>query len=73
MRDVKTKNPKIRQFVRLLGLDGEDLKEGNLKTHQKTLWKDFENEFNATFLIVKSDFDKEFAFYIPCKFENISY
>ena len=52
-------------FVCLLSLDRVDLEHGNLKKHQKWLWKQFEGNYNGTLIIVRSEFGKEFAFYIP--------
>ena len=70
LRELKDKNPEIRQISWLLKLDEEDLKQGNLRTHQKSLWKNFEDGFNGTLLIIRSNFAKEFAFYIPNKFKK---
>ena len=30
LKDIKSKNPEIRKFVRLLQLDAEDLSQGNV-------------------------------------------
>ena len=48
----------------LLRLGGEDLLQGNLKTHQIKLWKDFESGYNGTILILRSNVGKELVFYI---------
>ncbi len=54
----------------LLRLDEEDLSISDLQFHQKKLWKDFENGFIATLVIIRSNFGKKFAFFIPTKFEE---
>ena len=48
----------------LLQLDGKDLIQGNLKTRQKKLWKDFKDGFNATLIILRSNHGKKLAFYL---------
>ena len=35
LKDIKSKNPGVGKFVRLLQLDGEDLSQGNLKNYQR--------------------------------------
>ncbi len=56
---------------RLLLIHGEDLNKGNLENHQRWLWQQFsEGNYNSFFIIVRSNFGKEFAFYIPHKFEE---
>ena len=58
----------MREFSRLLKLNEEDLIEGNLKKHQKKLWKDYKDGYKATLVIIRSNHGKEFAFYIPYQF-----
>ena len=60
----------MRQVSRLLKLTEEDLIQPNLKSHQKYLWDQFKDGYKATLLIVRSNFAKEFVFYIPYKFEE---
>ena len=55
----------MREFTCLLRLYDEDLDQVNFLNHQRQLWKDFEKGYNGTLVIVRSDFGKEFAFYIP--------
>ncbi len=49
----------------LLNIHGENLSQGNLKNYQRWLWKQFEDNYNRTLIIVRSNLGKEFAFYIP--------
>ncbi len=65
VRELKTEKPEMREFVCLLRLHGEDLEQGNLENHQRWLWQQFEGNYNGTLIIVRSNFGKEFAFYIP--------
>ena len=62
---VKFEKPKMSLLKPLLRLNEEDLNEGNLKEFQKDLWKDFCNNYNGTIIIIRSDFGKNFAFFIP--------
>ena len=55
---------------RLLTLNGEDLCKDNLENHQRWLWQQFKGNYNGFLIIVRSNFGKEFAFYIPHKFEE---
>ncbi len=57
----------------LLRLHKEDLERCNLKKHQRWLWKQFEGNYNGFLIILKSNFGKVFAFYIPSKFEETNY
>ena len=52
------------QVSRLLRLTEEDLIQPNLKTHQKYLWEQFKDGYKATLFIVRTNFGKDFAFYI---------
>ena len=54
------------KISRLLRLNKEDLENGKfLNDHQRWLKQQFECNYDGTLVIVRSDFDKEFAFYIP--------
>ena len=55
-------------MVRLLELDEKDLSQGNLYIHQENLWRQFEDGYDGTLIIIRSNFGKEFAFYIPIPF-----
>ena len=70
IRELKSKNPEITKVLRLLILGGEDLSQGNLKTHQRMLWEQFKDNYNGTIVIVKTNFGKEFAFFIPEQFKE---
>jgi hypothetical protein len=50
---------------RLYRLNKEDLEQGNLYNHQRYLWQLFEGNYNGFLIILRSNFGKEFAFYIP--------
>ena len=54
----------------LLKLNQQTLNQGNLKDYTKKLWKDFENNYNNTMIIIKSNFDKEFVFFFANKLEE---
>ena len=68
VRDIKSKNPDIKEFICLLQLDEEDLSQRYLWIHQKNLWKQFKNGYSETLVIIKTNFGKEFAFFIPHQF-----
>jgi hypothetical protein len=56
-------------FVKcLLRLSHQNLISGNLGEFQEEVWKEFE-EYSGTIMIIRSDFDKNIAFFIPNKFE----
>ena len=52
---------------RLLRLNKEDLEESKeLYDHQRWLWQQFsEGNYNGTLIIIRSNFGKRFAFYLP--------
>ena len=53
------------KVLRFLSLNEEDLTEVNLKNQQIWLSEQFKRNYNGFLIIVKSNFGKEFAFYIP--------
>ena len=73
VRELKTKKPGIRELVCLVKLREEDLRQGNLKNHKRQLCQQFESIYDEFLIIVRSDSGKEFAFYIPHKFEETKY
>ena len=54
----------MRQVSRLLKLTEEDLIQPNLKSHQKYLWDQFKDGYKGTLVIVRTNFGKDFVFYI---------
>lgn len=60
----------IRTLKCLLRLNQQNLNKGNLENYQKKLWKDFEDDYNGTIVIVRSNFDKEFAYFMPDRLEE---
>ncbi len=57
---------------RLHRLNKEDLESGKfLNDHQRWLREQFECNYDGFLIIIRSNFGKEFAFYIPHKFEEI--
>ena len=52
----------------MLRLNEEDLGTGNLLLYQNKLFEDFSDDYNGTIIILKSDCDKEFGFFIANKF-----
>ena len=56
--------PLIKNIKCLGRLNKDQLKGGNLQEFQKKLWKDFQDDYNATFVIVRSNMDKKFGFFI---------
>jgi hypothetical protein len=56
----------MRELVCLLRLHKEDLEEINLKNYQRLLWEKFsEGNYTGTLIFIRSNFGKEFVFYIP--------
>ena len=45
------------------------LSNGNLKEHQQKIWENAKN-FNSFLIIVLSEQNKEFAFFVPHRFEQ---
>ena len=71
IREIKSQNPNTIKVSRLLQLHGEDLTQGNLYNHQRWLWRKFsEGNYIGFLIILRSNHGKEFAFYIPHKFEE---
>ena len=60
----------IKTLKCLLRLNMKNLKINNLENYQKKLWKDFEDDYNGTIIIVKSNYNKEFAYFIPDRLEE---
>ncbi len=50
----------------MLSLSEQNLNSGRLKQERDKLHKEFYG-YNATLIIIRSNFGKEFAFFIPCK------
>ena len=65
---MKKEIPGICLCKCLLRLSRQNLISGNLREFQKEVWKEFE-EYSGTIVIIRSDFDKNSAFFIPKKFE----
>ncbi len=65
VRGLETQKLKIRELACLLRLHEQDLEQGNLLNHQKWLSKQFGRNYNGTLVIIRSNFCKEFGFYIP--------
>ncbi len=61
----------MRKISRLLTLDSKDLIKGNLKIYQQQLWKQFKDNYNGTLVIVRSNYGKDFAFFVPEQFKKI--
>ena len=61
------------KISRLIKLHGEDLLYGNLEDLQKWLWQQFEGKYDGTLIIVRTNFGKEFAFYIPYEFKKTNH
>ena len=58
LREIKTDKPEMREFRCLLRLDKEDLIHGNLEFIQEMLWEQFEDDYIATLVIIRSNLDK---------------
>jgi len=60
----------IKTLKCLLRLNMKNLNINTLKNYQKKLWKDFEDDYNGTIIIVKSNYKKEFAYFISDRLEE---
>ena len=68
---LKKEKSEIRKVRCLLSLNKQNLKEGSLQNFQTKLWEDFSCSYNATLVIIRSNFNKKFAFFFPNKLEKI--
>ena len=71
LKYLKSYNPLLRGFSCLLRLRGEDRINRYLERHYEKLKEIFKNGFDSTLIIIKSNFGKEFAFYMPNSYEEI--
>ena len=67
LKTIKSEKSIIRQIKCLLQLNEVDLSKHHIKRQVKKLWLNFNDDWNATLGVVRSNYGKEFAFLIPEK------
>ena len=71
LKQIKKEKPEMSEVKCLLILNEQSLKSGNLKNEQTQLRQDFlDHGYTTILLIIRSNYGKEFAFYIPCEFDE---
>lgn len=72
INEIKKEQPNLNKVKCLLRLNEENLKHNSVHEFETKLWLNFKDDYQGILIIIKSNMGKDFAFYIPHKFEQTS-
>ena len=70
VKQIRIEKTGISQIKNVLRINHKDLSQGNLIDYQILLREYFKNDYSSTLVIIRSNFDKEFVFFIPNRLEE---
>ena len=67
VKQIRIEKTGISKIKNVLRINHKDLSQGNLIDYQILLREYFKNDYSSTLVIIRSNFDKEFVFFVTVK------